>query len=622
MGTKLLKLNSGEFTEHNVAISDINAVSAGKIIVSQADGSGGFNLVESSGLATDLAFKNTANTFTQSNTFNNTSNFNSTAIFKAGSDASKASSIVPATDSDMSVGAGWSGTNWTIGGGVYTHVAGANNATLSSVAPLASTMYEVGIKVTTTTAGSLTVSLGGTVAIQNLGAFLTVSALTFYLSILTTNTANLVLIPDANWVGTVDDVTIKLVTAGATNNINRNSTSTAGVEIRECAAVSSEGVGFRNQRFSTGGGNTSLGYDSMYKNTIGTQNVALGYKALSEASNCNNTVAIGYQACMNAATVDRSVAIGTNAMMNCVGTLAPFSYGNVAIGYEALLSHPYVQDNVALGYKTGRALLKGRDNMLIGSNAAFSMTDGSFNVMIGTNAGYFLTGVATNSNIFIGSNSGYSLTAGQFNTAIGQDTFRSATASTSRTINLGYSAGYYNDVSGAFVLDSYFRSSKQGEIQNSLFYGLITTGVTSTSGKATQTLRINAFQWIAAQVSGTSTQEIVTKGWASGTNPPVESTNAYSSIRWTSTAAHKQKYDLFMNVAATDTAPVSVHSVSDTGAHIIGSADNLNVHDYRTPTQTTVGAAGAASALPATPTGYMELKIKGSTYVMPFYAKN
>ena len=35
--------------------------------------------------------------------------------------------------------------------------------------------------------------------------------------------------------------------------------------------------------------------------------------------------------------------------------------------------------------------------------------------------------------------------------------------------------------------------------------------------------------------------------------------------------------------------------------------------------QTTVGAAGAASALPATPTGYKTETINGAQYVIPFY---
>ncbi len=39
------------------------------------------------------------------------------------------------------------------------------------------------------------------------------------------------------------------------------------------------------------------------------------------------------------------------------------------------------------------------------------------------------------------------------------------------------------------------------------------------------------------------------------------------------------------------------------------------------PTQTTVGAAGSATVLPAAPTGYLQLNIGGSTsnYVIPFY---
>ena len=46
------------------------------------------------------------------------------------------------------------------------------------------------------------------------------------------------------------------------------------------------------------------------------------------------------------------------------------------------------------------------------------------------------------------------------------------------------------------------------------------------------------------------------------------------------------------------------------------------VVDFRTATQTTVGSAGGANALPATPTGYLEVKIGGSAYVIPYYAKS
>lgn len=38
------------------------------------------------------------------------------------------------------------------------------------------------------------------------------------------------------------------------------------------------------------------------------------------------------------------------------------------------------------------------------------------------------------------------------------------------------------------------------------------------------------------------------------------------------------------------------------------------------PTQTTVGSAGGATALPATPSGYLRIQISGTEYVLPFYA--
>lgn len=37
-------------------------------------------------------------------------------------------------------------------------------------------------------------------------------------------------------------------------------------------------------------------------------------------------------------------------------------------------------------------------------------------------------------------------------------------------------------------------------------------------------------------------------------------------------------------------------------------------------TQTTVGSAGGASALPVTPTGYLIFNLGNTSYVLPFYA--
>jgi hypothetical protein len=56
-----------------------------------------------------------------------------------------------------------------------------------------------------------------------------------------------------------------------------------------------------------------------------------------------------------------------------------------------------------------------------------------------------------------------------------------------------------------------------------------------------------------------------------------------------------------------------------TGAHAEISVTGL-VFDGAT--QTTVGAAGGASALPATPTGYWTVTIGSREFVTPYYAKS
>jgi hypothetical protein len=41
--------------------------------------------------------------------------------------------------------------------------------------------------------------------------------------------------------------------------------------------------------------------------------------------------------------------------------------------------------------------------------------------------------------------------------------------------------------------------------------------------------------------------------------------------------------------------------------------------DFNTPTQSTIGSAGGASAIPGAPTGYLKIKIAGTLRVIPFY---
>jgi hypothetical protein len=97
---------------------------------------------------------------------------------------------------------------------------------------------------------------------------------------------------------------------------------------------------------------------------------------------------------------------------------------------------------------------------------------------------------------------------------------------------------------------------------------------------------------------------------------------------------------VYFTVGAVGTPGISFAGDSNTGHYWIG-ADNFGVAckgaivaDWSTTglnmatgkrinlqnSQTTVGAAGGASALPATPTGYIPVLIAGTERVIPFYA--
>ena len=73
---------------------------------------------------------------------------------------------------------------------------------------------------------------------------------------------------------------------------------------------------------------------------------------------------------------------------------------------------------------------------------------------------------------------------------------------------------------------------------------------------------------------------------------------------------------------ASDTVDTNRVRSYSSNADIVVEPQGTGTVDFKLPTQSTVGSAGAASALPATPSGYIEFKINGTAYVMPYYAKS
>ena len=72
------------------------------------------------------------------------------------------------------------------------------------------------------------------------------------------------------------------------------------------------------------------------------------------------------------------------------------------------------------------------------------------------------------------------------------------------------------------------------------------------------------------------------------------------------------------NVGIGTSAPVNTLHVAGT-AKVDGVATVGNITITAAALATTVGAAGGASALPATPSGYIQITINGTPYKLPYY---
>lgn len=125
------------------------------------------------------------------------------------SDPFRTEQIVTIADRDFSAMGNWTGTNWTVSAGKLVHAAGATAASLPNSAlvepPNPSAPYSIGLTATTTIAGTLTLSFGST---SSLPISLSPGATSISIPITATGTGALTLTADANWVGSVDNVSV------------------------------------------------------------------------------------------------------------------------------------------------------------------------------------------------------------------------------------------------------------------------------------------------------------------------------------------------------------------------------------------------------------------------------
>ena len=381
--------------------------------------------------------------------------------------------ITNVADRDFSSDTGnWTGTNWAVGSGVVTHTAGNSTAVILSnaalsTAPSAGKIYMLTFTLNATAADSFTPSVGGVTGTDigfNLGA------LTNQVQIIrATGSGALKFTPVYGvWAGTIDNVSLKEITASAATQILRNSDGTAGMELR------SGGTGLSNIMLGLGAGSV---------NTVGLDNAFVGYLAGYANTSANANTFMGRSAGQNTSTGGANSFVGSYAgRMNTTGTYNSF------FGYAAGRENKTGNYNVGIGDWAGAYNYAGSANTIVGFNAAGNSGNSySNNTILGYNGGANIN--TASNNILLGYQAGDTLTTGSNNIILGYDI--DATSSTmTRGLNIGnliFGTGLDGTGTtlssgniGIGTTSPYAKLSVVGEIVGAFFTG--TTTATSTFG--------------------------------------------------------------------------------------------------------------------------------------------
>jgi len=137
---------------------------------------------------------------------------------------------------------------------------------------------------------------------------------------------------------------------------------------------------------------------------------------------------------------------------------------------------------------------------------------------------------------------------------------------------------------------------------------IVLTGPITHTGTQTTTGQMNVDNLRLDGNTVSATSGGITLSPAAGQNVAVGGTN----VKLTATEAN-----FTLMEATTVRADALQNDTSDGDISI--STQGTGVVDLNTATQTTVGSAGGASALPGQPTGYIKIKIAGTMRVIPFY---
>jgi len=178
------------------------------------------------------------------------------------------------------------------------------------------------------------------------------------------------------------------------------------------------------QNLTTGIGNASVGWYSLFSNTVGNFNTALGagtlFSNIGELSGYGTeNTAVGAAALLNNTRGTRNTAVGAFALFYNVGAanIGPDGSNNTAVGDRALFNNTTGCCNTAMGYQPLQANTEGFNDVAIGNQALLNNTTGDENTAIGTST--MTTNLTGRFNTALGYRAGFDIT-GDGNVCIGE----------------------------------------------------------------------------------------------------------------------------------------------------------------------------------------------------------
>ena len=293
-------------------------------------------------------------------------------------------------------------------------------------------IYQVTYTIKNRTAGQVKLTIGGVA-----GHYVLANG-TYTQVITATGTGNLTFTPTVDFTGSIDDVSVKLITTSNPVADILNSDGTVGPELRSGGTgLYNTFTGYQSGRSTTTGNyNSFLGYQAGRYNTTGSDNSFLGAQTGYYNTTGSDNSFLGMQAGLSNTTGSYNSFLGMQAgYSNTTGTQNSF------VGMQAGYSNTTGIYNSFVGMQAGRYNTTGIDNSFLGMQAGYSNTTGIYNSFLGMQTGYSNT--TGNYNSFLGTFAGYYNTTGISNSFVGMQTGYYNTTGTQNSF-LGTQAGYYN----------------------------------------------------------------------------------------------------------------------------------------------------------------------------------